>query len=183
MGEDFKLAYLGAGEYPMTGAINVDIRPLPGIDIVSDVRKLPFKDGELDGIASRNLVEHFARLDIIPMFKEWTRCIRHEGFVQIETVDAGRLMDKWRGMNIDELLDGILGAQTYDENFHKMLFTEDILISTLQVAGLTVGKIERFEHRNIPRIKIVGYKLYDSPQAEVHTKADKKHPKRAKKGV
>ena len=41
------IAYIGCGEYPMQGAINVDIRKLPGVDIVADAKKLPFKKGEI----------------------------------------------------------------------------------------------------------------------------------------
>lgn len=160
MGKSYKggIAFLGCGDYPMPGAINVDIRKLPGVDVVSDVRNLPFKDGELEGVASRNLIEHFSRKDIDPMVKEWARVIQLGGFIQVETVDAGRLMDKWKEVSEEELLDGILGAQTYDENFHKMIFTEDILKRTLENAGMKIGKCETFEHRNIPRIKIMAVK-------------------------
>lgn len=156
---NLKIAWLGAGDAPMQGAINVDIRPLRGIDVVSDVRKLPFKDGELDVIGSRNLIEHFARNEITPMLKEWVRCVKKDGFIQVETVDCGRLMTKWKDMEEDELLDGILGAQTYDENFHKMIFTEDSLNKFFKEAGLEIIKCEQFEHRNIPRIRVVGIKL------------------------
>jgi predicted SAM-dependent methyltransferase len=143
----------------MQGAINVDIRKLDGVDVVSDVRKLPFKDGELEGIGSRNLIEHFSRNDIAPMVKEWARCIKKDGFIHIETVDAGRLMDKWQQIPEENMLDGLLGAQSYDENFHKMIFTKDILTRFLKEAGLTLINCEQFEHRGIPRIKVVAVKL------------------------
>lgn len=154
-----KVAWLGCGEFPMQGAVNVDIRPLEGVDVVANVKSLPFITGELEGVASRNLIEHFSRTEITPMLKEWTRVIKKEGFVQVETVDAGRLMTKWKDMEEEELLDGLLGAQTYDENFHKMIFTEEILNRFFKEAGLTIVKCEQFEHRNIPRIRISGVKL------------------------
>lgn len=156
MAKDFKIAWLGCGEYPMQGAINVDIRKLPTVDVVADVRELPFKDGELGGVASRNLIEHFSRNEIAPMLKEWVRVIRKGGFVQVETVDAGRLMDKWKELPEENLLDGLLGAQTYDENFHKMIFTKEILARFFREAGLTIIKCDQFEYREIPRIKMVG---------------------------
>jgi len=151
------IAWLGCGEFPMEGAINVDIRKLPCVDVVSDVRKLPFKDGELKGVASRNLIEHFGRHEIVPMLKEWARVVEKDGFVRAETVDGGRLMDKWRVMKEDELLDGLLGAQTYDENFHKMVFSEDIIRRCFDEAGLKCD-IEFFEHRDIPRFIVNGTK-------------------------
>lgn len=148
-----KCAWLGCGEFPMQGAINVDIRKLKGVDIVSDVRKLPFKNKELKGVSSRNLIEHFARNEIVPMLREWERVSKE--FIEFETVDAGRLMDKWRELGSEELLDGILGAQTYDENFHKMIFTDKILIEIMKELGFENVQAQTFEHRGIPRIKII----------------------------
>jgi RHS repeat-associated protein len=36
---------LGSGDNPMPGAVNVDSRPLPGVDVVADAEHLPFKSG------------------------------------------------------------------------------------------------------------------------------------------
>jgi len=158
MGKINKIAWLGAGEFTLKDAINVDIRKLKGIDVVADVRKLPFKDGEMEVIGSRNLIEHFGRKEIVPLLKEWHRCLGKEGILHIETVDGGRLMDKWREIPEENLLDGILGAQTYDENFHKMIFTEESLVKFLKEAGFEPFRIELGELRQIPRIKIIGIK-------------------------
>lgn len=146
------IAWLGCGEFPMQGAINVDIRKLPQVDVVADVRKLPFKDKELKAVASRNLIEHFSRKEIIPLLKEWARVSKE--FIEFETVDGGRLMDKWKELSEEELLDGLLGAQTYDENFHKMIFTENILIKIMEGLGFGNVQAQIFEYRGIPRIKI-----------------------------
>lgn len=153
-----KIAFLGCGEFPMPGAINVDIRELPGVDVVSDVRKLPFKDGELDGISSRNLIEHFGRHEVGPMVKEWVRCLASDGFLQTETVDMGRTMDKWRDIPQEELIDCLYGAETYDENYHKMLMTEDILVKLYHDAGLKVIDVKLGEFRDIPRMVVIGIK-------------------------
>lgn len=149
-----KIAFLGCGEFPVTGAINVDIRDLPGVDVVADARKLPFKDGELEGLASRNLIEHFDRHEIKDVAKEWARVVEKGGFIEIETVDMGTTMDKWRSIPTENLIDCIFAAQTYPENYHKMLMTEDILVSLFRAAGMELGKIERFEYREIPRFKL-----------------------------
>lgn len=143
----------------MQGAVNVDIRDLPGVDVVSDVKTLPFKDGELAGMASRNLIEHFSRFEVGPMVKEWARCVKKGGFIQIETVDMGRTMTKWKDIPTENLIDCLFGAQTYPENFHKMLMTEAILEDLFDDAGMAVAKCEQFEYREIPRIKMTFVKL------------------------
>ena len=153
-----KIAYLGCGDFPMEGAINVDIRDLSGVDVVSDVRKLSFKKGELDGIASRNLIEHFGRHEVGAMVKEWARCLKKGGFLQTETVDMGRTMDIWREIPEENLIDCMYGAETYDENFHKCLMTQDILVRLYEEAGLEVTEGTGFTHREILRMVIKGIK-------------------------
>lgn len=151
---------LGSGEMgKQEGVLNVDCRKLPNVDIVADVRELPMKDGEVEGIMNRNLIEHFGRNEIKSLFKEWARVLKKGGCLQVETVDMGELMDKWRTIPEENLLDGILGAQTYEENFHKMIFTREILERFLKEAGFSINKVEQFEAREIPRIRVLAVKI------------------------
>lgn len=155
-----KIANLGSGDMPkQEGIINVDCRELPTVDVVADVRKLPFADEEVDGIMSRNLIEHFGRYEIKPLLKEWARVIKKGGLLQIETVDMGELMDNWRQIPEENLLDGILGAQTYDENFHKMIFTREILERYIKESGFIISEVKQFVAREIPRIFIKCIKI------------------------
>jgi predicted SAM-dependent methyltransferase len=158
-----KIANVGCGEAVMRGDlfVNVDIRQRNGIDVMADARKLPFEDGELGGVMSRNLIEHFGRHEVMDVMREWVRVVKPEGYIRVETIDMGKLMDKWRELPTDLLLDGAMGAQTYPENFHKMLFTRDILEKLFDQAGLSIIKVEQFENRGIPRIIVVGHKLYE----------------------
>lgn len=155
-----KILNLGSGDMgKQEGIINVDIRDLPNVDVVCDfTKKLPFKDGECDGVLSRNCIEHFARNEYERIFQEWVRVVKKGGLVQIETVDMGFLMDKWRVIPEENLLDGILGAQTYDENFHKMAFTREMLERLFENNGVQVVEVEQFDAREIPRIIIKGAK-------------------------
>jgi hypothetical protein len=45
---------LGAGDNPMPGAVNVDNRALPGVDVVADTNHLPFKSGSFTEAHSVN---------------------------------------------------------------------------------------------------------------------------------
>lgn len=139
--------------------LNVDIRDLPNIDVVADASKLPFKDGEHDGIETRNLVEHFGRHEIKDVLKEWARVLKVGGYVDIETVDMGLTMSLWRTIPTDNLMDAALGAQTYPENFHKMLFTKDIMIDYLKEAGFEIERFDNFTEREIPRMRVKAIKI------------------------
>jgi SAM-dependent methyltransferase len=50
---------LGSGNRPLPGFVNVDSRPLPTVDVVADVRSLPFEDGIAAEIEASSLLEHF----------------------------------------------------------------------------------------------------------------------------
>lgn len=161
MEKTMKILNLGSGEMgKQEGIINVDCRHLPNVDVVADVRKLPFEDNEVDGIFNRNLIEHFGRHAIADLLKEWARVLKPGGFLQIETVDMGELMNHWQEIPEDNLLDGILGAQTYEENFHKMIFTREILERFLKEAGFEIKEVKQFVAREIPRI-IINSTKYD----------------------
>lgn len=50
---------LGSGNRPLAGYVNVDSRALPTVDVVADVRSLPFPDGSAAEIEASSLLEHF----------------------------------------------------------------------------------------------------------------------------
>lgn len=156
-----KVLNLGSGDAGrQEGIINVDIRDLPTVDVVADFTKtLPFEDNECDGVMSRNCIEHFGRHEYSDIFKEWVRVLKPGGFMRVETVDMGLLMDKWRNIPEENWLDGVLGAQTYPENFHKMSFTREILERLFQEHGVEVTEVQQFDAREIPRIVVIGIKL------------------------
>jgi SAM-dependent methyltransferase len=50
---------LGSGNRPLAGFVNVDSRPLSTVDVVADVRSLPFPDGSAIEVEASSLLEHF----------------------------------------------------------------------------------------------------------------------------
>jgi SAM-dependent methyltransferase len=50
---------LGSGNRPLPGFVNVDSRQLPTVDVVADVRSLPFKNGAAIEVEASSLLEHF----------------------------------------------------------------------------------------------------------------------------
>ena len=106
---------LGSGtEQKEPGWTNVDIRKLPNVDVVSDLRKLPYEDESVDAIKSNYAIEHFPRKDIKPLVKEWMRVLKPGGEIEITTADWERMLDRWRDIEWETLLDGLYGAQNYE---------------------------------------------------------------------
>jgi predicted SAM-dependent methyltransferase len=150
---------LGCGKTPKSeGVINVDIRPLPNVDVVADLMNLPFDDNSVDEIRSRDVIEHFSRNEIIPLLKEWARVLKPEGVMYNRTVDLGRTMDKWRSLKYGDVMNAVLGAQDYDQNFHKMMFTKESVPPLFEQAGLKC-EIKRYSQRGNPRMLIISSKI------------------------
>src|SRR5258708_32036793 len=50
---------LGCGHVPLPGFVNVDMRELPGVDIIAPIGDVPIKRGSVTEIFSSHLLEHF----------------------------------------------------------------------------------------------------------------------------
>jgi predicted SAM-dependent methyltransferase len=78
---------IGAGEHCHPGAVGMDIRPLPGIDIVWDLEKLPYPlpDECCISIIASHVVEHIspARFNFIKVMDEWWRIMKPKGRLMI----------------------------------------------------------------------------------------------------
>jgi SAM-dependent methyltransferase len=72
---------LGSGNEPRAGAVNVDMRRVPGVTVVADARRLPFPDGLFLEIHASSLLEHFS--DPYAVLDEIHRVLRSSGKVEI----------------------------------------------------------------------------------------------------
>lgn len=129
---------LGAGEKPLSGYVNVDFRPLPGVEVVADVRRLPFEAGTVDEIASAHLVEHFrqnhlARV-ILPYWRSLLvpdgvlRIICPNWDVMIQQLSCGQL-------TMGEFKQVTFGLQDYAGDDHFAMYTPESLMTVLEEAG------------------------------------------------
>lgn len=75
---------LGCGTDIRQGWVNLDIAPLPGVDVVHDLRvlPLPFKDETFDYILCSDILEHF--LDYVPLLEELHRVVKTGGDVEVK---------------------------------------------------------------------------------------------------
>ena len=74
---------LGCGLQPLAGYVNVDNRPLPGVDVVHDLDRAPwpFVDGRAEAIVALDVFEHL--LDVIGAMNECRRILQMGGRLTI----------------------------------------------------------------------------------------------------
>ncbi len=73
---------VGCGKDSRPGWVNLDASPLPGVDVVHDLERLPlpFVDEEFDEILCQDVLEH---IEYIPVLKELHRILKKGGDITI----------------------------------------------------------------------------------------------------
>lgn len=73
---------IGCGTHILQGWVNLDISPLPGVDVVHNIEvlPLPFSDGQFDEILCQDVLEH---IDYIPVLRDLHRVLRAGGTLTI----------------------------------------------------------------------------------------------------
>jgi SAM-dependent methyltransferase len=75
---------LGCGLDIRPGYVNVDVAPLPGVDVVHDLNELPLplRDAAFDEVLCKDVLEH---LDYVPLLREIHRVLRPGGRLLVES--------------------------------------------------------------------------------------------------
>ena len=146
---------LGSADSKINGFLNIDIRNVPGVDVVADVAHLPFKDNSIDECIAYNILEHFAPDRIHAVLKEWHRVLKPGGKLRVGVPDGELIFDRykkgilppvnkkpgWEGLvhslfgNMKELRQR--HGEEAEKYMHHMLFSEDYLKKCLAAAGFT----------------------------------------------
>ena len=169
-----KIVDLGCGESKYeTGegeVWGVDIRELPGVDYRCDLGSLPFATDEIDVVYSSHTLEHFPRAEVEGVLDEWVRILKPEGELRLVLPNIKWAAERIVAGEIDnDVLNVVLGAQTFDQNYHKFMFTPDTLNDMLkkrgfkrvdfQLSGYNIlARAWRKPPKSIPPIKTNGHK-------------------------
>lgn len=135
---------VGCGHIPHPDKLNVDVRELPGVDIVSGAENLPFEPDTVELIYAAHLLEHFPRrylLDVL--LPHWHSLLKSDGTLQLVVPDSQAMLASYqRGeMSFDTFAEVTFGKQDYDGDFHYAMYSPDTLSQLLREAG--------FEHLEV----------------------------------
>ena len=131
----------GGGSPPLEGFTHIDIRNLPGVDIVHDITNLPmFEDDSVDEIRVSHAIEHISPDKIIKALQEWYRILKSEGLLRIYCPDAYKLAQDYVSGKIDceKFSYQLFGAQEYEENLHRLAIDGERLGKMVTEAGFEI---------------------------------------------
>ena len=91
MTEQKRILDIGCGKKKNPGVIGLDVRPLPGVDIVSDAFKyfLPFRSAIFDEVRCFHVLEHAD--DLLHVMEEIHRVLREDGLLHLIVPHGGTL--------------------------------------------------------------------------------------------
>lgn len=129
---------LGSGHVPLKDFLNVDMRDVPGVDIISQVDDLPFGEGTVQEIFSAHVLEHFPQEELRrKLLPYWSSLLRDDGLFRAITPDAEAMISHLSAgtYSFEDFREVFFGGQEYEGDFHFNMFTPESLSSLLTEAG------------------------------------------------
>ena len=139
---------LGCGTVHLDGFVNVDIRYLPGVDKIEDIRYLrSFEDVSVDLIYACAVLEHLGRWEYVHALKRWYDLLKPNGILRISVPGWEELVGHYNQHHDLRILMGMLfGGQDYKENFHHHVWDFKIMDEDLRKVGFQ--DVRRYDWRN-----------------------------------
>ena len=115
---------------------NLDVRELPGVDIISPADKLSIPDNMFDLVYSSHVLEHFLKAETQNVINEWVRVLKPGGIIRISVPSFENLIKIYqKSGDISYVIGPLVGGQTYEQNFHYNAFDTKSLTQYLINAG------------------------------------------------
>jgi len=145
----------GCGEHPEPGWLNSDVKDVPGIDIVADVRTgLPLADDSIDYITSIHALPELPYQDLVPALAELRRVLKPGGVLRLALPDLERGIAAYQQgdkdyFHVPDEDARSIGAKFVTQmiwyGYSRSLFVHDFIEELLQRAGF--ARIDRCEYR------------------------------------
>ncbi len=142
---------LGCGHLALADYVNVDMRELPGVDVVAAIDDLPFDDGSVREIHSAHVLEHFAEEELHRrLLPYWLSKLEPGGEFRAVVPDGLSMLEAYgRGeVSFGDLKSVLYGGQEYEGDFHFTMFAADTLTDLLERSGFVDVVVEDVGRRN-----------------------------------
>jgi hypothetical protein len=168
---------LGSNTKRISGYTNVDIRDVPGVDIVDDVSKLEkVKDESVEHIVAQNILEHFAPDRTQSIVNLWVSKLCMGGSLEISVPDGELIFKRYLEGNVTreeyignpwmDVVHSIFGNMKFEREWHgddaekymhHNLFCNLYLKKVMKAAGLhSIGNVDPSHGDNLA---MVGFKF------------------------
>ena len=154
-----KKLHLGCGKRTIPGYVNIDIQKYPSVDVVADIKDLPFDNETVDEIYSCAAIEHFGRNEWKKVINHWYDLLKPGGVLRLSTADFEAVCHEYlENKNISSLLGLVVGGQKDYTDFHGMIFDFELLSAELSSIGF--ASIERYDWKDFSAFKNPEYDDY-----------------------
>jgi predicted SAM-dependent methyltransferase len=146
--------HLGSGGKKIDGYKNIDIRYLPGVEEVANVRFLrSYKNGTVNTIYASHVLEHFGRWEYQAVLERWYEVLEEGGILRIAIPNFESICQWYlKTGDLSKIMGLLYGGQDYDENFHYVTFDFNSIERDLKRIGFKEVRIydrEKTEHSQI----------------------------------
>jgi glycosyltransferase involved in cell wall biosynthesis len=160
-GKEIKVE-VGGGEAPMCqDAVQVDLRPLRGVDIVADVKSLPFRSEIAAHVYSSHMLEHLSYRDGWVFLKECHRIMKKKARLEVSCPDLTAVARIYLVSNLqhrigrlDKVASAFYGSQGHSADFHLSGYDYASLSRILVDIGFdNIRRLRSAENVKDPRVR------------------------------
>jgi len=139
--------HLGCGTKHIENYINIDIRYLPGVDEVNNIRFLRnYKNNSVDEIYACHVLEHFGRWEYKTVLSRWFEILKPGGVLRLAVPNFLSICSYYiKTHDLNPIMGLLYGGQDYDENYHYVTFDFDSLNKDLSNIGFKTIKEYDYE--------------------------------------
>jgi hypothetical protein len=139
--------HLGCGTKHIDGFTNIDIRYLPGVDEVNNIRFLRnYKNNTVDLIYACHVLEHFSRWEYKNALTRWYEILKPGGVLRLAVPNFSAIASRYiQTGNLQEIMGLLYGGQDYDENYHFVTFDINSITNDLTNIGFKI--VKEYDHK------------------------------------
>ena len=163
--------HVGCGRARMEGWINIDVQPLPGVDVVADVTQgLHFTGAE--AVFAEHFLEHLGLADAVGFLLEAHRALKEGGVLRLSTPNLDWVWQTHYRLDLD--LSGKREAavrlnRAFHGWRHQFLWNRELLQEALESCGLTEVRFCRYGESDVSFLRgIERHETYGDDPALPH---------------